>query len=101
MATQTHTLASFDDGNCTWSMQYDDVRLLITQIACVNNSAEPTRGSATVQATGHSFTALVDAGGSLTQVIPTGQANRLDLTVDSRGRPDGIDYTFQWGAGTV
>lgn len=102
MAIQTRTLGSFDNDTCVWTIRYDDVALVLTNVSCTNNSPAPSRGSAVVQSTGRSFTALVAGnGGTLNQNLPTSQAQKLDLTIDSRGRPDGIDYTLMWGPGTV
>lgn len=101
MAILTKTLGSFENGACVWTISYDDVALVLTNVSCTNNSSAPSRGTATVQANGRTFSALVAIGGTLNQNIPTNQANRLDLTIDARGRPDGIDYTLQWGPGTV
>lgn len=101
MAILTKTLAEFANGTCVWTISYDTVALVLTNVSCTNNSSEPSRATAVVQSTGREFTTLVPPGGTLNQNIPTSQANKLDLTIDARGRPDGIDYTLQWGPGTV
>jgi hypothetical protein len=102
MANITKELASFENGNCVWTITYDDVSLLLTNISCTNNSSAPTRGTATVQKNGRTVSALVNANGdTLNRNIPTNQANRLELTVDARGRPDGIDYNIVWGPDTI
>lgn len=101
MALQTRTIVSFDNNQCVWSFEFDDVALVITRLVCVNNGPHSTRGRMTVLANGRTFTRLVAPGGSLDQAVPTQQATKLDITVDARGRVDGIDWTFQYGPEVV
>lgn len=101
MAIQTKNVAEFDNGLCVWQYDWDDSLLRLTQIRCTNNSVFPTRGTIIIQKNGRSFTALVAPGGSLNQALPTSPAARLEITVDSRGRVNGLDHTFEWGSGVV
>jgi len=99
VAIQTKTVVEFDDGRCVWAFDYDDVNLRLTRARCTNGSAQPTKGTVTVVSNGRTFSQVVAAGGSLDQAIPTGAAARLAITVDARGRVDGIDWHFEWGPG--
>jgi len=118
MATQTKRVVDFDGGTCFWEYDYEDgsggaVRRLI-QIRCTNNSAlgNNTRGTVTVMANGRTFSELVvpagtPAGqvpqgasvGTFSQNLPGNAQSRLEITIDARGRVDGIDHHFEWGPG--
>jgi hypothetical protein len=98
MALVTQTIVEFDNGNCVWSYEYDDVALRLTRLMCTNNSAFATRGTITVDKNGRTFSRTVNAGSSLNVNIPTGPQARLEITIDSRGRVDGIDWSFAWPA---
>lgn len=102
MAILTKTIVSFDNGACVWSYSYDDVALRLTRILCDNTGGVyNTRGTVTVISNGRTFTALVAPGGTLDQALPTGAQTRLGITIDSRGRVDGIDHSFQYGPSVV
>ena len=48
--------------------------------------------------------ASLPADGSVspyTQNIPTGASVRLSITIDARGRVNGIDHNFEWGPTTA
>lgn len=98
MAIQTRTIVKFDDGKCIWTYQYDDVGLFLTNLSCDNTQGtKSTTGTATVISNGRTFNRTVAAGGTLSQAIPTGPAVRLGITVDGRGRVDGVDWSFSYG----
>ncbi len=98
MAILTKRVISFENGACFWEYDYDDVALRLIEVRCTNNGQWPTRGTFTVLSTGRTFSALVASGnGTLRQTLPSQQQQRLDITVDSRGRVDGIDHTIIYG----
>jgi hypothetical protein len=99
MALVTKECASFDNGKCVWSYEYDDVGLFVTNMSCINNGNSNTRGTVVVQSNGRTFTQLVAPGANFSQAIPTGAAVRLGVTIDARGRVDGIDWSFSYGSG--
>jgi hypothetical protein len=120
MAVLTKQAASFDNESCVWEYDYEDgstggVQRLI-QIRCTNNSAlgNNTRGTVTVMANGRSFTMLVvptgtPAGqvpqgaslGTFSQNLPGNAQSRLGISIDERGRVDGLDHHFEWGPHVV
>lgn len=99
MATQTRTIVTFNGGSCTWTYDYDDVQLRLLAIHCVNDTSFNTRGTVTVNSNGRTFSRLVGPNSTFDQNLPSGAQTRLDITVDARGRVDGIDWSFQWGPG--
>lgn len=96
MALVRRTIVEFGNGSCTWSYEYDDAAQRLTRLMCANDSAAATRGSITVEKNGRTFSRTVAAGDSLDVTIPTGAQARLEITVDARGRVDGIDWAFAW-----
>lgn len=77
------------------SIDYDNALLRLTLVRIVNdtNQVAQVTGTATADPT-RTFTMQCPAGQTATQNIPTGQANRLNITIDARGRVDGVEYHF-------
>lgn len=73
-------------------LQYDNVAMRATAVIC--NNPSPNSCSVTVirDSDGKSISQVFGPGNT-TLPIPTGAANRIDLTFNSRGNLDG--YTFQ------
>lgn len=95
MALQTILLDVRSDalGNqATTTYDYDDVTLLISAIHIVN----PTIQSYFVQANRidqtKTYSTTVPAGQSQNTTIGNGQANRLQLTVTTSGKLDGVEW---------
>lgn len=86
MATVTKNLAIFDGGNVIFELDYDDVVLRLLAIRCINGSNQPAFGRATALANGRTYSRTFDANQTTEQAIPTNAANRLDITIDARGR---------------
>jgi hypothetical protein len=113
MAIRTKVIASFDDGHVVWYEDYDDAQLRITQVRCTNNcqghqnvdtgqlDGWATKATLTVLSNGRTYTATVQPGQTLTQDIPTGAQARLDITIDARGRVNGVDYSVQHQPGLI
>jgi hypothetical protein len=114
MAIVTRHVVDFDGGTCSWEYDYDNVALRLTQIRCTNVSQYNTRAIVTVMSNGRVFTHLVAPVGTdpgtlpadgtvspYTQNLPTGAQTRLDITIDARGRVNGIDHHFEWGPSVV
>lgn len=98
MATVTKNLAVFDGGNVIFELDYDNVALRLLSIRCVNNSNQPAFGKATALANGRTYSRTFAANTTTEQAIPTNPQNRLDITVDARGRVGGVDYSLAWPA---
>lgn len=101
MAIQTKVAASFDNDACVWSYTWEDgatgaVRRIV-RVMCNNDGQYNTRGTLTVTSNGRTFSRVVAPGGSLDVAAPAQQQQRLDITVDARGRVDGIDHHFEYG----
>lgn len=101
MAIQTKQIVAFDQGACVWEYDYDDVGMFLTALRCNNTAGQyPTRGTVTVVSNGRTRTGRVVAGNTFdTGPLPTGAQARLGISIDSRGRVDGIDWHFEYGAG--
>lgn len=96
MAIATKTLGGFDDGLCRFELDYDDVNLRLTVVRCINNTAQPASAQATATANGRTATRIFAANSTVELAIPTGPTTRLDVTIDGRGRLDGVDYQLAW-----
>lgn len=102
MAVRQRNIGTLVDptGTATFDIFYDDTAnpMLITRILAVNGS---TTFGARVSArrndgSGQPFLQVVQPGATLDANVPTGQASRLQLTLDQFGRPDGVTYAFDW-----
>ncbi len=98
MATVTKNLAVFDGGNVIFELDYDDVALRLLVVRCINGTAQPDFGRATSTANGRTYSRTFAANATTEQAIPTNSQNRLDITIDARGRVDGVDYQLAWPA---
>jgi hypothetical protein len=99
MAIATKNLAIlFDNGStATVELDYDDVALTLVTVRCINQTARAVVVSGVATATGRSFSRTFAAFQTNTQSIPQNQANKLDITIDARGRLDGIEYQIRFG----
>lgn len=100
MAIQTVLLDVRTDANgntSRWSYQWNDASFRLTQISCVNQSMYNSRFVATSQTTGDVITFSCSAGSTFSQAIPPGQANQFGLSLDARGRVNGVDWSVEWG----
>lgn len=98
MALVTKRLASFDDDSCRWELDYDDVDLRARTVRCVNNSAKPTTGTVRRgDGTGPTYTATIQAGQTQEVNVPTGAAQRLQLSIGDTGHLIGVSTSFTWG----
>lgn len=105
MAIQTKHVVDFDGGACFWEYDFEDgatgaIRR-ITQIRCTNNGTFNTRGTVTVQSNGRTFSQLVQPGNEFSQNVPGSAQARLDITIDARGRVNGIDHSFSYGSEVI
>ena len=99
MATITRKVGGDGDaqrGYVEFQIDYDDRKNYLTALRCINSSTEAAWGQATLVADGRSYDMRFPAGQTTYIAIPTGAAQRLGITVDPRGRIDGVEYHFMW-----
>ena len=101
MAIQTRRIAgdgSPEKGYVEFWISWDDVGLFLTELKCINNSSEATWGKAINIQTGRSYERTFPANETTILSLPGQSQNRLNITIDARGRVDGCDYFFMWPA---
>jgi len=91
MAAQTLKLASVrsDAGDIVLTLQYDDVAMLATAVMCDNPSQDNVGFSISRDSDGKTITRTFGPGMGQILTIPTNQANRISLVINSRGRLNG------------
>lgn len=111
MAIQTKRVVEFDGGAVWWEYDYEDGATggtrRITRFRGANNCdgslhegvAWPTTGTVTVESNGRTFTRTLQPGDTLDIAVPSQQQQRLDITIDDRGRVNGINHQFTHSAG--
>jgi hypothetical protein len=102
MATQTSTqavIAHGDAPNQTTARvetDYDDALLRILLVRCVNNTPVPVSVTATKTSNGRTVSRTFAANTTGTQNVPQGAAGRLNISIDARGRMDGVEFTISF-----
>lgn len=100
MAIQTRDLAKVSDAQeppqyATLTIQYDDALLRMTNITVVNFTNRIARLTAQrSDGSGPTYTFDTAAGATTSQNIPGNAQNRLGISIDSRGRVDGVEWHF-------
>jgi hypothetical protein len=92
MAIVTKPMGGFT--GITFQVDYDDVNLRLTAIRCINTTAHACRGQVTATANGRTYNRTFAANQTTELAIPTNAPARLSITVDARGRIDGVDYSL-------
>lgn len=100
MATITKTQASFENGLCQWSYDYDDVTLKLLTFRCNNDTVFSSEGKVrTVSADGTTFgswfSKVVTPGEHWSTAIPQAVQDMFNIGVDARGRLTGIDASYR------
>jgi hypothetical protein len=95
MAIITKTLGNFDNGNVVFELDYDNVNLRLTALRCINNTSQAAYGQARKTSNGRAYDMRFGPGTTVI-AIPTQTATRLTITIDARGRVDGVDYQLMW-----
>lgn len=90
MAIVTKTLGG--DTNVIFEVDYDDVNLRLTALRCINNSPNQVWAQATQLSNRRTYQKTFDANSTTEINIPTGVANRLNITITPSGKIDGVDY---------
>lgn len=92
MATANKALASMNGGLFTLSFDYDDVSLNLLTFHVVNNDSVVHIISATSTSSGKNYTFSIQPGTSLDQNVTVGAQNRLQLSVTTGGKLDGVEW---------
>jgi hypothetical protein len=85
-------------GYVKFEVDYDNVALRLTTLRCINDSTEDCWGKVVKLSNGRTYEHVFPALTTQEFAIPTNTAQRLTITVDERGRIDGVDYFFMWPA---
>jgi hypothetical protein len=93
MATVMRVQGGF--ANIRFEIDYDDVLLRLLAVRCVNDSDHTCRASLTQIANGRTYTRDFAPHTTQSLSIPTNVAGRINVTIDARGRVDGVDWSFQ------
>lgn len=83
-------------GSVRFQIDYDNVRNRLTALRCINSSTEAAWGMARMVSNGRSYDLRFPPNVTTEISIPTGANQRLDITIDSHGRVDGVEYYFMW-----
>lgn len=83
-------------GYVTFEIEYEANALYLTALRCINQSTEAAWGCVTHIATGRTYSMRYPAGQTTVLPIPTLSTQRLSVTIDARGRLDGVDSAFMW-----
>ena len=98
MATVTKNLGVLTDaaGNqATLDIAYDDASLRVQSYTVVNGTVHTARVTARrSNGTGSTYTQDTPPGQTATIAVEQGPARRLQLTVTSSGKLDGVEYNF-------
>ena len=100
MATVTKSLGVI--GPAELQIDYDDALLRLLAVRCINGGDQPASLTGfSVARPNRTFAFTFPAGQTTTQNVPQGANNRFDITVDARGRVDGVEWSFAYPAVTV
>lgn len=99
MATVTRQIGGDGDparGYVFWEIDFDDAKLLLTAVRCRNESSEATYGSVTQISNGRTYGMRFPPNSTTNIAIPTGQAQKIDISIMPSGKLDGVHYSFVW-----
>jgi hypothetical protein len=94
MATVNKPLASINNGLFTLSFDYDNVSLLLLTFHVINNDTRSYTISATATGTGKNYTITIPAQTTINQNVTPGASNRLQLSVTTSGKLDGVQWSI-------
>lgn len=77
-----------------FELDYDDRKLLLVALRCINNSDSAAWGQAVATANGRTYGMRFPPGQTTEVAIPTGPQQKLDITIDAQGRLDGVEYSL-------
>lgn len=111
MAIQTKRVVEFDGGAVFWEYDYEDGATggtrRITRFRGENHCdgsqhagvSWPSTGTVTVESNGRTFSRTLQPGQTLDIAAPSQTQQRLDITIDARGRVNGINHQFTHSPG--
>lgn len=98
MATVSGPTYGFCAGAVIWSYTYNDANNRLNGVTCTNNSPGTSTLTAVSNTTGATVAFVCDAGQTLNQSIPPGQAANFGVTIVPHAgstRIDGITWSVQ------
>ena len=93
MAIQTKTLGGFGP-DVRFELDYDDAKLILVALRCINNSASAAWGQAVATANGRTYGMRFPPQQTTEVAIPNHPQQKLDITVTANGRLDGVEYSL-------
>ena len=75
---------------------WNDANLRLDGVRCTNLTSRGVALTARATADGTEFSTTFPAGATTTRNIPGGQAAKFGVTIDARGRLNGVDYAISW-----
>jgi len=78
-----------DTGPVVLTLQYDDIGMIATAVICDNPSTRNALFTISRDSDGKTISRVFGPGMGQTITIPSNQANRIDLVINSRGRLNG------------
>jgi hypothetical protein len=98
IVTKTIGVAVEAEGSAELQIDYDDADLRVRIVRIVNTHPALTARVTARRNDGTGPVRTLDGPPNQTteQAIATSPSQRLQLTVDGRGRLDGVEYSFQW-----
>ena len=100
MATQTKIISHMNEpafgGSAVIELDWSDSSFRLQAIRCINTADHAVALTARATADGTEFSTTFPANATTTRNIPGGQAAKFGVTIDARGRVDGIEYSAGW-----
>ena len=94
MATQVKVIGSLGE-DVVFEIEYDDVSFLVTRLRCLNTSAFPIFGQVErITHTGPVYQTTFAANQTTEIPVSSGANQRLQLSVGTGGKLDGVEYHF-------
>lgn len=85
------------DETATITYTYDNVSLTILFFTVNNPTAKVITFSATSTSSGKNYSGQIPAGTNTTITMTPGASNRLNISILSNGRIDGVEYHIEFG----
>lgn len=106
MATVTRNVASYDNGNVVFQVDYDDATLRIVAVRCVNNSNQSAYGEAVQELEpdaqsqkGRKYGTTFLSNSTTEIPVSTSPSLKLQYTIDGpSGQIDGVTIRTHWPA---
>ena len=73
---------------------WNDQNMRLDGVRCTNSTDRGVALTARATADGTTFATTFPAGATTTRNIPGGQAAKFGVTIDARGRVNGVDYAI-------